>query len=96
MPLYAYRCPQGFDFEAMHAMGRAPASVSCPDCGEPAARQFSAPHLSRASGSAYRLIEGAERSASEPAVVRSPGPRARSGPGNISAHPLHRKLPRPD
>ncbi|MDK1359873.1 zinc ribbon domain-containing protein [Arthrobacter sp. zg-Y1219] len=109
MPLYAYRCPDcsdhpaGSDFEASLAMGEAPGSLPCPVCGAPAPRRFTAPHLSRAYSSAYRLIESTQRSAAEPAVVRSPadgprpaGPRPGGRRGNITTNPLHRKLPRPD
>ncbi|MCC9205908.1 FmdB family zinc ribbon protein [Arthrobacter sp. zg-Y769] len=97
MPLYAYRCADCLDFEVQFAMGSAPASLPCPACGAPARRRFTAPNLSRASSSAYRLIESTQRSASEPAVVHSPGPQPGTRPaGNISTNPLHRKLPRPD
>lgn len=102
MPLYAYRCadrPDGAacpDFEASLPMGSAPVSLPCPVCGGPAARRFTAPHLSRAASSAYRLIESTQRSAAEPDVVRSPGPGPRTAAGNITTNPLHRKLPRPD
>ena len=101
MPLYAYRCPVCSDFEILRAMGDAPDSLPCPGCAQPSARRFTAPHLSRASSSAYRLIESTRRSAAEPAVVRSPGAGgpgngARTAGGNISTNPLHRKLPRPD
>lgn len=100
MPLYAYRCAAATgavcpEFEVSLPMGSAPGSVPCPACGNPSPRRFTAPNLSRASSSAYRLIEGTQRSAAEPDVVRSPvsGPRTgRSGTSN----PLHRKLPRPD
>lgn len=104
MPLYAYRCTAGSDgspgsacpdIDIQLGMGSAPASLPCPACGEPARRRFTAPNLSRSSSSAYRLIEKTERSASEPDVVRSPGAGTRSA-GNITANPLHRKLPRPD
>ncbi|MCQ1951306.1 MULTISPECIES: FmdB family zinc ribbon protein [Arthrobacter] len=102
MPLYAYRCAAGGsagsicpDFEVRLSMGSAPASLPCPDCGAPARRRFTAPNLSHASSSAYRLIESTERSASEPDVVRSPGPGTRPA-GRNTTNPLHRKLPRPD
>ncbi|MDM7991572.1 zinc ribbon domain-containing protein [Arthrobacter sp. zg-Y877] len=104
MPLYAYRCAAGGSsgftcagFEVQLAMGSAPASLPCPVCGAPARRRFTAPNLSRSSSSAYRLIESTQRSAAEPAVVRSPGPVSGARPaGNITSNPLHRKLPRPD
>ena len=96
MPLYAYRCTDCLDFEVSAVMGEAAASLPCPACGAPSPRRFTAPNLSRASSSAYQLIESTKRSAAEPAVVRSPGPAARTSGGNITTNPLHRKLPRPD
>ena len=96
MPLYSYRCPDCADFDVQRPMGQAPDSLICPGCGKVSARRFTAPNLSRASSSAYRLIESTHRSATEPAVVRSPGAGAGSGPANITTNPLHRKLPRPD
>lgn len=95
MPLYSYRCPNCVDFDVLLAMGDAVGSVSCPACGAPSRRRYTAAHLSSSSSGAYRLIEATERSAAEPAVVRSPG----GSPGNargITTNPLHRKLPRPD
>jgi putative FmdB family regulatory protein len=40
MPTYGYRCPNGHDFEAIHAMG-APPPIACEVCGAgPVARVF--------------------------------------------------------
>jgi putative FmdB family regulatory protein len=102
MPLYAYRCPECSDFEVSFDMGRAPADMQCPACKTSSPRRFTAPHLSRAASSAYRLIESTQRSASEPAVVSSPGPATPGAAGPVSrnpavsTNPLHRKLPRPE
>lgn len=97
MPLYAYRCPQCSEFEVNFDMGQAPGTIPCPACNTSSPRRFTAPHLSRAASSAYRLIESTQRSASEPAVVRSPGPAVPGTPGRgVTTNPLHRKLPRPD
>ncbi|MBD8044662.1 zinc ribbon domain-containing protein [Arthrobacter sp. Sa2BUA2] len=97
MPLYAYRCPECQDFEIQASMGQVPESAQCPGCGTPSRRRFTAPHLSRSSTSAYRLIEDSARSASEPAVVSSPGGRRHpSNAGGTTLNPLHQKLPRPD
>lgn len=96
MPLYAYRCPACRDFEIARPMGQAPPALPCPDCGKPSVRRFTAPHLSHASGSVYRLIEATEQSASEPAVVGRPAPARPPAGGRISTNPLHRGLPRPD
>ena len=97
MPLYVYRCPDCRDFEVQSAMGQIRESMACPECGTQASRKFTAPHLSRSSSSTYQLIESTARSASEPAVVSSPGGAARvSRGGGITMNPLHQKLPRPD
>lgn len=97
MPLYAYRCPDCRDFEVQASMAEVRDAESCPDCGGPAARKFTVPHLSRSTSSAYKLIESTAGSASEPAVVLSPGgaPRAPRG-GGTTLNPLHQQLPRPD
>lgn len=101
MPLYVYRCAAATgvlcpEFEVSLPMGAAPGSVPCPACGNPSPRRFTAPNLSRASSSAYRLIEGTQRSAAEPDVVRSPVSGPRTGRSSSTSNPLHRKLPRPD
>ncbi|KPN21612.1 MULTISPECIES: FmdB family zinc ribbon protein [Arthrobacter] len=96
MPLYAYRCKDCADFEIQAPMGQVREAVPCPGCGAPARRRFTAPNLSRSSSSAYRLIESTARTASEPAVVSSPGTGRRSSGTGITRNPLHQKLPRPD
>lgn len=95
MATYEYRCSDGSRFEASHPIGEAPDTLSCPLCGEPSSRVFSAPHLSRAGSPAFRLIESADRSSSEPEVVNSriPGTPRRAQP--YTSNPLHRRLPRP-
>jgi putative FmdB family regulatory protein len=93
MPRYDYRCPEGTTFEASFPMGHAPDALECATCGKPARRRISAPHLSTAGSSAYRLIESTRRSAHEPDVVTSlPGSARR--PVRYTANPLHQKLPR--
>ncbi|MCC3275959.1 MULTISPECIES: FmdB family zinc ribbon protein [unclassified Arthrobacter] len=96
MPLYSYRCPDCREFDVFLAMGEATGFIPCPICGHAAQRRFTGPHLSHASGSAYRLLEKTERSASEPGVVAVPGTEAAAPRATTSANPLHRKLPRPD
>ncbi|MEB7504434.1 zinc ribbon domain-containing protein [Arthrobacter koreensis] len=95
MPLYAYRCADCADFEIQAPMASVPEAEPCPECGTPAPRRFTAPNLSRSSSSAYKLIESTARTASEPAVVSSPGGLRPAGAG-ITRNPLHQKLPRPD
>ncbi|WP_053382543.1 FmdB family zinc ribbon protein [Leucobacter celer] len=94
MPSYSFQCSEGCRFDALYPMSEVPRETSCRVCGGSAKRAITAPHLSVAGGSAYRLIDDAARSAHEPAVVdrlpaRGPG---RSQP--VTTNPLHAKLPR--
>lgn len=96
MPLYEFRCPDGSTFEASYPMAQVPQAAPCPECGAEAARRVSAPRLSQAGSSAYRLVDAAARSAHEPEVVSTRLPGARKGPvQRYTDNPLHRKLPRP-
>lgn len=95
MPSYSFQCAEGCRFDALYTMSEVPAETVCRVCGGSARRAITAPHLSVAGSSAYRLIDGAARSAHEPAVVdrlpsRGPG---RSQP--VTTNPLHARLPRP-
>ncbi len=96
MPIYEYRCLDGEDFEVILPMGQAPDVLACPTCLAMATRRMSAPTLSLAGSSAYKLIDSADRSAYEPTVVDSRTPGTRSGKSTrITTNPLHQKLPRP-
>jgi putative FmdB family regulatory protein len=94
MPTYEYRCPECAVFDLICGMGEAPDSTPCPSCGTTARRKMSAPHLSRAGSTEFRLIDDSKRSAHEPQVVTG-----LSGTGKkrqaYTANPLHQKLPRP-
>lgn len=97
MPLYAFRCPAGTEFDRTYPMSEVPAAVACPECGASARRRMSAPRLSVAGSAAYRLMDSTAATAHEPQVVSSlpgagPGPR---GGARVTHHPLHQKLPRP-
>ncbi len=96
MPIYEYRCPRCDVYEIIRALGAAPDAEDCPTCGQPARRLISAPHLSRTNTPSSRLIDAAERSATEPDVITGgiPPSRVRSTP-TYSSNPLSRKLPRP-
>ncbi len=96
MPIYEYRCPECAIFDLVFAMRSVPDTVGCPTCTAIARRRMSAPRFSRTRSPAFRLIEAAERSASEPEVVNSPAPGRGSGSGlKYTSNPLHQKLPRP-
>lgn len=94
MPSYSFQCSEGCRFDALYSMSEVPDETRCRACGATAKRAITAPHLSAAGTSAFRLIDGAARSAHEPAVVdRLPN----RGPGRspaVTTNPLHAKLPR--
>ena len=96
MPLYEFRCPEGTSFEASFTMSHAPRELACPSCGQEARRRISAPKLSLAGSSEFKLIDATKRSAHEPEVVsnRLPG-SGRSSATGYTYNPLHQKLPRP-
>ena len=96
MPIYEYRCPNCSSFEVLLRMGTALDTMSCPSCQRTSRRRISAPHLSGTGSAAFRLMDSADRSAHEPAVVESPRPGARVGRAQtVQSNPLHRTLPRP-
>ena len=96
MALYEFACAGCPPIEAIYPMGCAPDSIVCPDCGGQADRQISAPRLSIAGTSAFKLIDAAKKSAHEPQVVRGSLPQsARRRVTPTTSNPLHRKLPRP-
>lgn len=99
MPLYAFRCPEGTEFDRTYPMSEVPVVADCPECGGAARRRMSAPRLSVAGSAAYRLMDSTAASAHEPQVVTSlpgsgPGPRGGGG-ARVTRNPLHQKLPRP-
>ena len=94
MPIYAFRCDGDGDFEVSAPAGRAGTRWTCPDCGHDGARVFVAPMVGRVDRQIGAAIDRAERSRSEPEVVRSippAGGAARTAP----SHPAWRVLPRP-
>ncbi|MBU2697224.1 FmdB family zinc ribbon protein [Pimelobacter sp. 30-1] len=96
MPLYAFRCPEGTEFDRTYPMSEVPAAVDCPECGGAARRRMSAPRLSVAGSTAYRLMDATAATAHEPPVVTSlPGSGGGGGGARITRNPLHQKLPRP-
>ncbi|WP_026552751.1 zinc ribbon domain-containing protein [Arthrobacter sp. H20] len=96
MPIYEYRCPECSIFEAIFPMGAASDLQPCPTCGQTSRRKMSAPNLSKTGSAAFKLIDSAHRSASEPQVLTGALP-----PGShrkvqaYTSNPLHSKLPRP-
>lgn len=95
MPTYVFQCADGSRFEASYPLTAVPAHAPCDECGSPARRIFTAPHLSKAGSSAYRLLDRTRRSADQPEVVTGLPGRRTGPPQRYTANPLHQKLPRP-
>ncbi|ALE93565.1 hypothetical protein AOC05_16600 [Arthrobacter alpinus] len=94
MPLYAFRCPNGTEFESSFAMAEVPDAAPCPDCNAPARRQMSSARLSIANSAEFKLIDATKRSAHEPQLV-SGRTGASKKATRYTGNPLHQKLPRP-
>ncbi|WP_028923215.1 FmdB family zinc ribbon protein [Pseudonocardia acaciae] len=94
MATYAYRCDSDGPIEVRRPIGTAPDTVACPSCGGPSARVFSPPMLGLADRGRMAVIDRAEASGSEPAVVSSPPPSRRRAPA-ARPDPRTRGLPRP-
>ena len=95
MPSYSYRCEEGCRFDALFPMAEVPGETPCRECGAVARRAITAPHLSGTGSAAFRLVDGAARSAHEPAVVGSLPGAGNARPQRVTRNPLHAKLPRP-
>ncbi|UOQ60426.1 zinc ribbon domain-containing protein [Leucobacter rhizosphaerae] len=94
MPSYSFQCSAGCRYDALYSMSEVPTETVCRECGGSARRAITAPHLSAAGSSAFRLLDHTARSAHEPAVVdRLPSQGARR-PQRVTTNPLHAKLPR--
>nr|WP_268988546.1 zinc ribbon domain-containing protein [Rhodococcus sp. 15-2388-1-1a] len=75
-------------------MADAPSQVTCPECGEAAARQISSPALGRGNSAAMKAHDASRSTADTPAVVSSVPQQGRPATRTTS-NPLHRRLPRP-
>lgn len=94
MAEYQFLCDEHGGIALRAAMGTAPSTLPCPDCGEQARRVFSAPMLTRAPGAMTKAFERAERSANAPEVVRSIPPQAQRPRQRYTHDPTHRRLPK--
>jgi hypothetical protein len=100
MATFSYRCRRlpvhtAPEFDATFRVGTAPATTACPTCGSDAVRVFSPPMISRAYAGARELLDRAERSTSEPDVVRAlPADTGRQRVAS-SVNPAWSRLPRP-
>ena len=97
MPTYEYRCDPDGVFEVTRPLGTPPHSMTCPRCGNEAARVFSAPMLASFAPRALKsAIENAEKSRDHPEIVSSlprHGVRRRTPVAPLT--PALSRLPRP-
>jgi putative FmdB family regulatory protein len=84
MPLYEFICDACGPFERRRSFAEAGEPMTCPSCGKEARRVYSMPNTRRMPAAISGLMDRAEKSASEPEVVRRPagsGVRHRHGDG---------------
>lgn len=95
MTVYQFSCAEHGALELEAAIGTAPQTLSCPDCGGQARRVFSAPMLGRFPRTVATAIEHAESSGDAPQVVHSVPHRTGTAAGQRYTHnPVHRRLPK--
>lgn len=108
MATYTFRCRDCESFDVLQPMSSVQPTHTCPSCGAPAARVFTAPHLVTAPRGLHQAAEASEASAEAPQVVRSipdgaPRPRkprwspfTGAAPVNAATRPAgpHQPLPR--
>lgn len=95
MAIYTYRCDADGGVEVRVPIGTAPTSVTCPRCGGPTARVFTAPMLGFADRRRVAVIDHAEASRYEPEVVSAPTGARRKQVPMAPPNPAFRGLPRP-
>lgn len=90
MPTYAYRCPNGHEFDHFfRKMSDALQTLPCPTCGQPGARQVSGGAGLLFKGSGFYITDykrassnGGEGADSKPASDKPATPAASSGDGS--------------
>ena len=96
MALYEYRCRRHGAFDVTRAIGTAPASVPCPDCGRAARRVFTSPLLARTPPALVAAIDHAEQTREAPDLVTAlPRRPPRERTPVLPLTPTLRRLPRP-
>ncbi|WP_346772342.1 FmdB family zinc ribbon protein [Rhodococcoides fascians] len=95
VPTYSFRCTQRCEpVEQRFSMADVPSQVTCPECGETAARRISSPALGRGNSAAMKAHDASRATADSPTVVTSIPQQGRAASPTTS-NPLHRRLPRP-
>lgn len=86
MPSYEYICAECGVFQASRSMAEAATPHTCPECGTPAPRALSRPHVRTAGAGLHYLAESRnEKSAHEPTVEH----RLKSANGHYHGHAKH-------
>jgi putative FmdB family regulatory protein len=92
MATYEYVCRGCGVFEVRLALGTAPPSHACPECGSGGRRMFSPPTLARTSPLVRASREREEQSREAPEVVSEVSPSRRTP---RRPHPALGRLPQP-
>lgn len=92
MVRYEYRCPACGPWTVALPMGAADGQRTCPTCGDPSPRRWSAPRLNRMDPAVARARVREEASRDVPDVVTSVPRAAR---GRAPADHRQARLPRP-
>lgn len=93
MAAYDFSCATCGSFTIHVPMRDVTPTVECPTCAGSARRRWTVPHTRLLAPGIARALDASEASREAPQVVGPLPPR--SGPGNVTTHPLHRRLPRP-
>jgi hypothetical protein len=95
MAMYGYRCTIDGPLTLTLPIGTAPATIACPNCGEPSVRVFTAPMLGLADRRRMAVIDHCEKSRYEPAVTSAPAGASRRRTPMAPPDPAFARLPRP-
>jgi hypothetical protein len=95
MATYGYRCHIDGPLDASLPIGRAPTTITCPECSGPATRIYTAPMLGLADRGRMTVIDHCEQTRDEPAVVSAPAGTPRRRAPMAPPNPAFAHLPRP-
>lgn len=93
MASYEFACRDCGTFTIRVPMAEVTPTVPCPDCAGSARRRYTVPHTRLVAAGLTRALDASEASRDSPQVVGALPPKP--GRGNVTTHPLHRRLPRP-
>jgi putative FmdB family regulatory protein len=93
--IYEYRCAEHGTFDLSRPLGSAPSTSPCRDCGREATRVYSAAFFRPGDRAVVAAMDRAEKSRTEPEVVRSVPRAGDPKPISWARDPRQLKLPRP-